>query len=166
MGLRSLCTCWRQCWCLWLTMHCCCEFKETKWQNILMEVLRPYSHLKKKIILSFFVSLCSTLNNLIEQFLGRKSKWQSCRWLGADRAKPVFFISAFYFVANSHNWYKLIFDNSTAMYKNLEPYTLAWIRTRDLLFWRRTRWPPCRRHYCHLLQPRPVNIAMSVMIQS
>jgi hypothetical protein len=38
---------------------------------------------------------------------------------------------------------KLSFTNSTAFYKDLKPYTLAGIRTRDLQFWRRTRWPLC-----------------------
>jgi hypothetical protein len=37
----------------------------------------------------------------------------------------------------------LSFDNSTAMYKDLKPLHTGGIRTRDLLFWRRTRWPLC-----------------------
>jgi hypothetical protein len=39
----------------------------------------------------------------------------------------------------------LSFENSTAMYKDLKT-CIGGIRARDLLFWRRTKWPLCKPH--------------------
>jgi hypothetical protein len=41
----------------------------------------------------------------------------------------------------------LSYDNSTAMYKLLKTLHPGGIRTRDLLFWRRTRWALCQHIY-------------------
>jgi hypothetical protein len=49
-----------------------------------------------------------------------------------------------YFFSNTHNGNAILsFDNSTALYKDLKTLHPGGIRTRDLLFCRRTRWPLC-----------------------
>jgi hypothetical protein len=50
---------------------------------------------------------------------------------------------AFIFLKYAQWQWILSFDNSTALYKDPKTSHPGWIRTRYLLFWKRTRWPMC-----------------------
>jgi hypothetical protein len=72
------------------------------------------------------------------------STWDSLNFC----SKNIFW--KFYFSLKYTQWQCILsFDNSTAMYKDLETLHPGGIQTRDLLFWRRTRWPLCHAARAH-----------------
>jgi hypothetical protein len=106
--------------------------------------------LRKTMILTLTVNQIWHVNYFTRVYSNDKKTegWKTVLHILFKCLKKTFWI--IYFLKYTQWQCKFRFDNSTAMYKDLKTLRPGGIRTWDLLFWRRTRWPLCMpRLLCH-----------------